>query len=120
LEVDGVARRKPTMVGSKTPEVSSDAGEMLRVPPSNVLSEARRGCPEAVAWLRSADPDQVFLSVVTLGEITKGIRQRARSDAQHLIVSQSEVLLSVTHHAETHGRPLKGLRQFRRSEPVLG
>src|ERR1700676_103104 len=47
---------------------------------TNVLSEARRGRPEARGWLRSVDPDQVFLSVVTLGEIMKGIRLRARAD----------------------------------------
>jgi hypothetical protein len=48
---------------------------------TNVLSEARRGTPQAREWLRSVDPDQVFLSVVTLGEIMKGILQRARADA---------------------------------------
>jgi len=48
---------------------------------TNVLSEARRGRPEARDWLRSVDPDQVFLSVVTLGEIMRGIAQKGRSDA---------------------------------------
>jgi predicted nucleic acid-binding protein len=48
---------------------------------TNVLSEARRGRPEARDWLRSVDPDQVFLGVVTLGEIMKGISQKTRSDA---------------------------------------
>ena len=48
---------------------------------TNVLSEARRGRREARDWLRSVDPDQVFLSVVTLGEIMKGISQKTRSDA---------------------------------------
>jgi len=48
---------------------------------TNVLSEARRGRPEAGDWLRSVDPDQVFLSVVTLGEIMKGICQKTRTDA---------------------------------------
>jgi hypothetical protein len=48
---------------------------------TNVLSEARRGRPEARDWLRSVDPDQVFLSVITLGEIMKGIRQKTRTDA---------------------------------------
>lgn len=49
---------------------------------TNVLSEARRGRPEARDWLRSIDPEQVFLSVVTLGEIMKGISQKSRSDAK--------------------------------------
>jgi predicted nucleic acid-binding protein len=48
---------------------------------TNVLSEARRGRPQARNWLRSVDPDHVFLSVVTLGEIMKGIAQKERSDA---------------------------------------
>ena len=48
---------------------------------TNVLSEARRGRPEARDWLRSVDPDQVFLSVVTLGEIMKGVAQKGRTDA---------------------------------------
>ena len=47
---------------------------------TNVLSEARRGRAEARDWLRSVDPNLVFLSVVTLGEIMKGIRPRARAD----------------------------------------
>jgi hypothetical protein len=49
---------------------------------TNVLSEARRGGRQARDWLRSVDPDRVFLSVVTLGEIMKGISQRTRSDAK--------------------------------------
>lgn len=48
---------------------------------TNVLSEARRGRSEARDWLRAVDPDQVFLSVVTLGEIMKGASQKAHTDA---------------------------------------
>ncbi len=47
---------------------------------TNVLSEARRGRPQARDWLRSVDPDQVFLSVVTLGEIMKGAMLKLRTD----------------------------------------
>jgi toxin FitB len=47
---------------------------------TNVLSEARRGSAEARAWLRSVDPATVYLSVVTLGEIMKGIALKRRSD----------------------------------------
>jgi predicted nucleic acid-binding protein len=47
---------------------------------TSVLSEARRGRAEARDWLRSVDPDHVFLSVVTLGEIMKGISQKTRTD----------------------------------------
>jgi hypothetical protein len=47
-----------------------------------VLSEARRASREAVAWLRAADPDALYLSVITIGEIMKGIALRARRDAR--------------------------------------
>jgi toxin FitB len=47
---------------------------------TNVLSEARRGSIEARDWLRSVDPDAIYLSVVTLGEIMKGIALKQRSD----------------------------------------
>lgn len=47
---------------------------------TNVLSEARRQAPQAVAWLRAVDPTSLFLSVISLGEITKGITIRERTD----------------------------------------
>ena len=45
-----------------------------------VISEARRRSPEAVRWLRSVNPDAVFLSVITVGETMKGIVMKARTD----------------------------------------
>ena len=54
---------------------------------TNVLSEARRGTPQAVGWLRSVEPDRLYLSVITLGEIMRGIALKGRSDphtAAHL------------------------------------
>ncbi|MEJ0045845.1 MAG: type II toxin-antitoxin system VapC family toxin [Rhodospirillales bacterium] len=47
---------------------------------TNVLSEARRGDPTAVAWLRGIDPLLAYLSVVTVGEIAKGIEMKRRRD----------------------------------------
>jgi predicted nucleic acid-binding protein len=47
---------------------------------TNVISEARRGTPQAVSWLRSVDPLSVHLSVITLGEIMRGIALKQRSD----------------------------------------
>lgn len=47
---------------------------------TNVPSEARRGSNEARRWLRSVDPSSVYLSVVTLGEVMKGIVLKRRSD----------------------------------------
>ena len=45
-----------------------------------VLSEARRRSAPAVAWLQAADPVTLFLSVITVGEIAKGIVVRERTD----------------------------------------
>jgi toxin FitB len=47
---------------------------------TNVLSEARRGTGAARDWLRSVEPDTIYLSVITLGEIMKGIALKQRSD----------------------------------------
>ena len=49
---------------------------------TNVLSEARRGSDEARNWLRSVDPAEIYLSVVTLGEIMKGIALKLRADSR--------------------------------------
>ncbi|WP_117196540.1 type II toxin-antitoxin system VapC family toxin [Rhizobium terrae] len=54
---------------------------------TNIISEARRGAPQAVAWLRSVDPLTVHLSALTLGEIMRGIALKQKSDpktAAHL------------------------------------
>lgn len=47
---------------------------------TNVISEARRGTAEAVAWMRSTDPLAIYLSTLTLGEIMRGIALKQRSD----------------------------------------
>lgn len=47
---------------------------------TNVLSEARRGTAEARNWLRSVDPSTIYLSVITLGEIMKGVALKQRTD----------------------------------------
>jgi len=49
---------------------------------TNVVSEARRGAAEAVAWLRSVNPLDVHLSVITPGEIMRGIALKQKSDPQ--------------------------------------
>lgn len=54
---------------------------------TNVVSEARRGTPQAVAWLKSVDPRDIHLSVITLGKIMRGIALKDKSDptaAAHL------------------------------------
>jgi predicted nucleic acid-binding protein len=45
-----------------------------------VVSEARRRTPQAVAWLRGAQSETLFLSAITIGEITKGIMMKLRTD----------------------------------------
>lgn len=47
---------------------------------TNIVSEARRGTPQAVAWLRSVDPLSIHLSTLTLGEIMHGIALKQASD----------------------------------------
>jgi predicted nucleic acid-binding protein len=49
---------------------------------TNVISETRRKRPDprVVAWLRSIDSTAAHVSVLTFGEIAKGIAQRARHD----------------------------------------
>ena len=47
---------------------------------TNVLSEARRKSPEALGWLRSAGQENIWLSVITLGEISLGIERRRRKN----------------------------------------
>ncbi len=69
---------RPHHRGVNVPYLSLDC------PPNvtNVLSEARRGSPEAPDWLRSVDPADLYLSDVTLGEIMKGIVAKAGGDAR--------------------------------------
>ena len=50
---------------------------------TNVVSELRRKTPEpkVQAWVRRADPVTLHISVLTLGEIAKGVEILARRDA---------------------------------------
>jgi predicted nucleic acid-binding protein len=47
---------------------------------TNVISEARRGSVEAVAWLAPVTPEWLFISVLTLGEIQRGVLKLGRRD----------------------------------------
>jgi toxin FitB len=47
---------------------------------TNVISEAFRGSPEAAAWLALPDSKPLHLSVITLGEIERGIVLAQRHD----------------------------------------
>jgi toxin FitB len=48
---------------------------------TNALSEFRRGSAEAVQWPRPIDPERLFISVWTLGEIERGVLKLAKRDA---------------------------------------
>jgi hypothetical protein len=45
-----------------------------------VISEARRKTPQAVMWLQKAQSDTLFLSVITIGEVMKGVMIKLRTD----------------------------------------
>lgn len=47
---------------------------------TNVISEARRGSREAAGWMRSVNPSAIYLSVITLGEIMRGVALKQRND----------------------------------------
>src|SRR4029077_17968064 len=48
---------------------------------TNVISELRkpRRSPAVVDWIGTVSPDALFISVVTIGEIAKGIAKRRRT-----------------------------------------
>lgn len=47
---------------------------------TNIISDARRNIPEALTWMQSTPREEIYLSVVTLGEIARGIARKERSD----------------------------------------
>jgi len=50
---------------------------------TNVVSELRKAKPHGavVAWMHTLQPDQIFLSAVTIGELQAGIELTRRNDA---------------------------------------
>jgi predicted nucleic acid-binding protein len=87
---------------------------------TNIISEARRKTPEAVNWLRTVDPAQVYLSVITLGEIMRGIALKQKSDpqaARHLAewlgilrAEHGDRILPITDHVAVEWGRLAALR----------
>jgi toxin FitB len=45
---------------------------------TNVISEARRGSREALGWIAALASERLFLSVLTLGEIERGVLKLAK------------------------------------------
>ncbi len=55
---------------------------MIYILDTNVISAVRRPdrAPQVAAWLRGKVEQDLFLSVITLGEIERGIRQQEKRD----------------------------------------
>jgi toxin FitB len=47
---------------------------------TNVISEARRGSREALGWIAPLASERLFLSVLTLGEIERGVIKLGKRD----------------------------------------
>ena len=49
---------------------------------TNVVTETRKRAPDSnvITWLDRVDQTQMFLSVLTLGEVRKGIEMRRQHD----------------------------------------
>lgn len=49
---------------------------------TNVISETRRRTPDrnVLAWLQASDQQDLYISVLTIGELTKGIARLGKSD----------------------------------------
>lgn len=48
---------------------------------TNVVSDSQKGAQQPLQWLGSVDPGDAYLSVITIGEIEKGIAKLQRRDA---------------------------------------
>ena len=51
---------------------------------TNILSETRKWQPNpnVTAWIQETDQKDLYISVLTLGELTKGVARRHRTDPQ--------------------------------------
>jgi predicted nucleic acid-binding protein len=59
---------------------------------TNVISELVSPSPEGrvISWVDSLDPESLFLSVITIGELQKGISKLARSKRKTKLVAWLE------------------------------
>jgi len=67
-----------------------------------ILSELRKpGCnPGVAAWMAGVQPDEAFVSVLTLGEIRRGIELRRAKDPKASRALERWLLGLETHYAE--------------------
>lgn len=54
---------------------------------TNVISEliSRRPDPKVISWIDGLDPDTVYLSVITIGEIQKGVEKLPDTESKQTI-----------------------------------
>jgi toxin FitB len=70
---------------------------------TNVIAELRKGTRangKVRAWFAALDPEAIFLSVLTIGEIRRGIESLHRRDLAAARALDSWVLRLVTEHDE--------------------
>lgn len=70
---------------------------------TNVISELRKGqrCNESVAaWWSTVAKDEIFLSVLTIGEIRKGVENIRRRDARSAAVLEAWLLRVIRDHLD--------------------
>jgi toxin FitB len=68
---------------------------------TNIVSEARRGSPEATAWIRSVRGRNLHVSVITLGEIMRGIQIKERKDPKAAAILAEWLIALRELHRET-------------------
>ena len=70
---------------------------------TNVISEVRKGprCDKSVsAWWTSVAPESIFLSVLTIGEIRKGVENIRRRDARSASTLETWLLQIISHYRD--------------------
>ena len=70
---------------------------------TNVISEVRKGprCDKSVAaWWSSVAPEEIFLSVLTIGEIRKGVENIRRRDARSASTLETWLLRIISHYRD--------------------
>ena len=69
---------------------------------TNVLSEVRKPRPSAavMAWFDAQDPDDLFLSVLTLGEIREGVERLKTKDSARARALDAWIVDLATHYAD--------------------
>ena len=70
---------------------------------TNVISELRKGqrCHESVAaWWSTVAPEDIFLSVLTIGEIRKGVESVRRRDSRSASTLEAWLLRLISHYRD--------------------